>query len=185
MNTTITHFTNALNIPQKPYHPPPKVEPDRQTYPLEFDYLTRCLHQLGDDFYGYKIEDIPIPTLQNAIKFAINPSANPTTKEVNISELLKKLNLNLIIVGPEGGRYELQTPHSQARNPHPSSDAHSQARNPHPYIIIYRTYREEYLPITTLEKRATYLFYKDSDKLATILLQRLRTSPTVETKILH
>lgn len=145
MNKVVINLINHLNVAQKFYTPPPVIKPDLQQYPVEFPYLVRCLHNLGDDFFGFMIYDIPTPSLNNCIYFSITKQYNNI--HTNLTSLVNcfiitNTHINLI-----------------------------QTKNNDIYTIVYKSLDNLFYPIIPLSN-TPYLFYKNN-KIILQLLSRL------------
>jgi hypothetical protein len=157
-----------LGVPQKSLKPLKYEIPDLKTYPIEFDYLTRCLHSLGDNYAGLKIEDSTQASLLNAISYAITGNKAVRIKEADqlenktAEEICQLLKINILMVLPHNVNRKII--YGTGTGTEASGDSP-------PFAIIYRSLDNRYYPMITLEKRTNYLFCKERNKFLQLLLE--------------
>jgi hypothetical protein len=162
----IDTIVTLLGVPQKHYiNPSRRLKDDTvdlQQFPIEFDHLVRCLHLLGDNFYGYRIQDIKYPRLVNAINYCIkgvdDGGAIVNGGVCKAQELADKLGINILVAGPTESQYTYYYGSDPSGND-----------NGLLYAIVYHSYEDNYYPIISLAKNANYLFYKQNNSILQLL----------------
>ena len=147
-----------LGVPQKLFRPARAEEPELEEYPVEFNHLTRCLHRLGDNFVGYKIADIRVPSLVNAVGYCIKGTDQMIKfGEMSAKEICQRLGINMLIIGPADEQRQVV------------SCSDSTEASEKPYVILWRSYLNQFYPVVTLGRLENYLFYRKSNKLLQLL----------------
>lgn len=163
----IDRLISHLNVPQKLYRPISPLPAELHQYPVEFDYLARILHRLGDDFFGYKIADPDIPKLGNAVLYSI---LGPTEHlkhgqkyfkyicQWTPQQICNQLKINILLIGPDEQQVQII-----------NSDPNSQG-----YVMLYRSYEDWFYPIISLEDAIKpSLFYWHNNSILQKLVPKL------------
>jgi len=173
----VDRIITYLGVPQKLYRPISPRPAELEQYPVEFHHLTRVLHRLGEDFFGYKVTDAGRIGLPQAVLYSI--LGEDRFLEVGLTflnklgfsnktpqELCNMLHLNLLIVGPDETQVQVI---SWVKNEEVKNVDVNGMGKPTPYVMLYRSYENSFYPIVSLEKRGCYLVYYHNN----ILLQKL------------
>ena len=158
----IEKIIKQLQVPQKVYSEPESEKPDLKPFPVEFEYLGRCLHRLGANFQDMKIIDLKKPSFSYAVVYCLlgqeveNLDQEELNEETNPQEVCDLLGINVLEVGPEEEQYMIWMT--------------EKCESPRPYIIIFHSYDDLYYPIISLEKKDDYVFYRKSNNILQQLL---------------
>jgi len=149
-----------LNVPkQKPFKKRSIEKPDLSEYPIEYRYLDRILYRLGPLFYGYKFADLPNANLEEAISYALsgNLKLKKDKKIKNMNKYCQKLNINILLVGPDLEDHQLIWAYQGKKDPK------TQQLNK-PFLVLLQSYEGLYYPLVNLgvDKIPHLFMYHDS-----------------------
>lgn len=153
ITSLVDQVIDQLQVPQQIYRAPQYQPPEPRPYPVEYQYMGRCLSSLGEHFRETKVMDINHPTFQSAVICAIKGKDMRYCGGEEEIEFCRQLGLNVIVIGPDPEYYrlvngiELDDPDLE------------------PYVILYHSYDDLYYPIFTLEKRENYIFHRKSSNI--------------------
>jgi len=158
-NELIDRIVTYLGIPQKPYLINQAKSPDLTSYPVEFDYLTRCLHQLGSNFMYYRLVDTNEASISSSIGYGLTGQKGkkaPKIKTNDPQEICNLLSLNIMIIGPDESNLQIYY--------HPQNTKES---NHEPYVILYQSYESLYYPLESLnqEVKQNRIFYRQGNNI--------------------
>jgi len=148
-----------LQVPQKIYQSPQYQSPEHRPYPVEYQYMGRCLLSLGEHFRETKVMNLIDPSFQSAVIYALK-GEDPGKGGSEEEEFCRQLGLNVIVVGPDPEYYRLVI-------------GSNLATDLVPYVILYHSCDDLYYPIITLEKRENYIYYRKNSSI----LQKLMPEP--------
>jgi len=167
----VDQIIRYLQVPQEIYDPPKSEKPDFYPFPVEFEYIGRCLHRLGNNFFHYKIMDLKEPTFLNAVVYCITGGTKEKmiSKHLDHQTLCDQLEINVLVIGPD--EQQISTWLNQ------SSKIVNQPKNKDykPFVILFRSYDDLYYPIITLEKKEHYVYYRHSNNILQQLLPESST----------
>lgn len=164
---TLDLIVEHLQVPQKIYEPPIPEEPECYPFPVEFRYFGRCLHRLGNNFNNFKIVDVKIPLFVNSLIYAITGGKKQSMEGstlLNNQEYCNLLGVNVLMVGPDEQKYTRLISSSFRNSKYSSEDQ--------PYVILFRSYENNYYPIVTLDEQDSYLFYPYNNSILQKLLPK-------------
>lgn len=145
MNTNfVDSIISCLNVNQKTWNNcnDSLYKPDLTSFPIEFDYLTRCLHALGPEFFVFRLIDTNKATMESSIIYTItNKICKTTTTIPTYDVLLNECGLNALIVCPDKQNFTF-IHHSEYEVDNPLE----------PFVILYKSYDNLYYPLECLNK---------------------------------
>lgn len=163
-NGILYDLLNVLDVKQTYYKGPYNNVSNTNIYPVEYEYLNRCLMNLGDIFMDYKIVKTKNGTILECLneiyKIDINKKYKNNIPEDDIlldNKLSKELDVNILLIGPEIEQIRLY-----------------KSKKNKLYIIIYRSYEELYYPIISLIEKEHYVFCKENNQLIRDILEILK-----------
>lgn len=138
----IDSIISCLGVNQQTLDNTNNEPPDLTSFPVEFDYLTRCLHALGPDFFVFRLIDTNKASMESAIIYAITGRVMKKNITLTYEDILNECCLNVLIVGPDKQRYTFIH--------HSEYDPNSNKLEP--FVILYKSYDNLYYPLECLNK---------------------------------
>lgn len=136
----IDSIISCLGVNQQTLDNTNNEPPDLTSFPVEFDYLTRCLHAMGPDFFVFRLIDTNKASMESAIIYAITGRMMKKNITLTYEDILNECCLNALIVGPDKQRYTFI--HHSEYNPNKLE----------PFVILYKSYDNLYYPLECLNK---------------------------------
>ena len=160
----INKVIRQLQTIQIPFKKDPKYQkPDIKPFPVEFNYLTRCLHRLGDSFKDYKIMDITYPDIINsAIMYCVlgrDPGRH--SMDTPVEEFTNLLGINVLVIGPDEEHYSLIL-----------KDDYDSSSRLEGFVIVYHSYDNLFYPIISLQNCQNYIYHAKSNMLLQEYLEK-------------